>query len=119
MILPVNYKTDVDYYTKYISLFQWELKLTERELQILVNLIIELICIIKTNNIKTPDNILFEQRNIIKFIKENNLSINQYHNIKNSLIEKKAIIKNIDNSLKINRLLIPRKEISFKFIKDE
>lgn len=119
MILPVKYKSDNDFYNKYISLFQWELKLTERELQILVSLIEDLIDIIKTISKEYPDKFLFDSKNIIPFCKKNNLSINQYHNIKNSLIEKKAIFRDPNGDLKINRLLIPKKEIGFKFDKYE
>lgn len=118
LILPITYKDNIDFYKKYLSIFQGELNLTERESTILVNLINKYLLLLENNNEDIANTLLFESKSIISFCKENNLSIQQYHNIKNALIDKKALFKLKDNSLLVNKLLIPKQEIGFKFTKN-
>lgn len=117
LIIPISYKNKEDFYKKYITIFQGELKLTEKELTILMNLIKRFIEL-ELKYKELTDIVLFESSNIIQLCKDNNMSINQYHNIKSALIEKQAIFKKKDGTLLLNRLLLPKKEITFKFIED-
>jgi len=122
-ILEIPYKDTDDFYSKYLSLYQGELKLTDTEIRIMLYLIISLLEFKKQypkHNVFFLNKEVFSKSEIIKLCEETGLSINQYHNIKNALLEKKALFKVKDNLL-INQLLVPQSSIGFKFkqIEDE
>lgn len=113
MELPVMYKDQYEFTLKYISLFHFELKLTEKELEILSKLIIKFLELQQEDKGSAIYK-LFKKESIVELCKENSLNINQYYNIKASLLTKKALFDK-DGITYINQLLIPRQKITFNF----
>ena len=113
MELPVMYKDQYEFTLKYISLFHFELKLTEKELEILSKLIIKFLEL-QQNDKGSAIYKLFNRESIVELCKENSLNINQYYNIKASLLTKKALFDK-EGVTYINQLLLPRQKVTFNF----
>lgn len=119
MVIPLKYRDLDGYCNKYLSLFQGELHLTDKELQVLKALIKDLVFQLEVHSEDFSDEIIFGIDNTVKICKGCNISLRQYIDIKTSLVSKKAILKDANGRLMLNRLLIPQAEITFKFISNE
>lgn len=112
--LQIPCKDDIDFYRKYISLYQGDLNLTEKESFLLLEIVKQVINEHNDGNTKHTAKVVFNKDSILKICKLLSISINQYHNLKNALLDKKALFKQ-RNELVLNPLLLPRTEIGFKF----
>src|SRR5690554_5048473 len=108
--------TKAQFIDAYLRLWNGGFKMTEKEIEI-VKYILQFYEKVSNGGVREPylSEIVFSSKHVSILKKECNLTKQGWNNYKKTLVLKKVLIEH-DDVIFINPMLIPRTEITFKFI---